>query len=105
MKINKVFLGGNLTHDPDLSETKTGKPICRFSIATNKPTGEALFFNCIAWENNAKNIAKYFSKGDPILIEGEIDITKDEKATYINVNTNRFYFVGQKQKGNNEDNK
>lgn len=102
MNINKGFLGGNLTHTPVLSETKTGKSICRFSVAVNKPTGEVQFFNCTAWENNAENIAKYFSKGDPILIEGEIDITKSEKATYTNVNVQRFYFVGQKQKGNNE---
>lgn len=100
MNINKVIFGGNLTHDPEFKQTKTGKKLCRFSIAINKPTGEALFLNCTSWEYTAENIAKYFSKGDPILIEGGLNITKEGPSTYIDVVVDKFYFVGNKQDKN-----
>ena len=34
--MNKVFLIGNLTRDPELSETNSGVPVCRFGIAVNR---------------------------------------------------------------------
>ena len=53
--MNKVFLIGNLTRDPELTETTSGVSICRFSIAVNRnysgADGERKtdFFNCTAW--------------------------------------------------------
>ena len=34
--MNKIFLIGNLTHDPELSETNSGISVCRFSVAVNR---------------------------------------------------------------------
>ena len=72
--MNKVYLIGNLTRDPELSETPTGVPFCRFSIAVNRPFAgadgnrEADFFNITVWRNQAENCGKYLKKGSKIAI-------------------------------------
>lgn len=67
--MNKVFLIGNLTRDPELSETGSGISVCRFSIAVNRDytnadgERETDFFNCTAWRGIAETIARYCKKG------------------------------------------
>lgn len=76
--MNKVYLIGNLTRDPELSETPTGVPFCRFSIAVNRPFAgadgnrEADFFNITVWRNQAENCGKYLKKGSKIAIVGSL---------------------------------
>ena len=62
--MNKVYLIGNLTRDPEMRSTNTGIPVCNFSIAVNRrfknaQTGqqETDFFNIVAWRQLAE-IAK-----------------------------------------------
>ena len=68
--MNKVFLIGNLTRDPEFRETPSGVPMCRFSIAVNRnyknADGERQtdFFNCTAWRNTAETISRYTKKGN-----------------------------------------
>lgn len=75
---NKVILLGRLTKDPELKTTPAGVSVCSFSIACDRryqTKGEerkADFFNCVAWRNVAEFISRYFSKGNPILVEGEL---------------------------------
>ena len=76
---NRVILMGRLTRDPELKETSSGVNVARFSIAVNrqyanKQTGEREtdFVDCDAWRSTAEFVARYFSKGDMILIEGEL---------------------------------
>ena len=82
--MNKVFLIGNLTRDPDLTETPSGVKLCRFTIAVNRPyvdgSGErqADFFNCIAWRGLAERIARYCVKGNKIAVTGCIQIRNYE---------------------------
>ena len=58
--MNKVFLIGNLTRDPELTETASGVAVCNFSIAVNRnyasQDGERQtdFFNCTAWRGTAE---------------------------------------------------
>ena len=62
--MNKVFLIGNLTRDPELTETSGGVSVCHFAIAVNRSytsaDGERQtdFFNVTAWRGLAENIAR-----------------------------------------------
>ena len=75
--MNKVFLIGNLTRDPELSETNGGTPFCRFSLAVNRPYQEdgnrgADYFNIIAWRGQAETCSKYLAKGRKVAIVGAL---------------------------------
>ena len=76
--MNKVYLIGNLTRDPELSETSSGAAFCRFSIAVNRNftnaegNREADFFNIAVWRAQAENCAKYLKKGSKVAIVGSL---------------------------------
>lgn len=73
-------LSGNLTRDPELRFTQSGRPVCSFSVAVNERTKneetgewedeEPEFFNCTAWGQQAENMAEYLGKGDRIVAVG-----------------------------------
>lgn len=76
--MNKVFLIGNLTRDPELSTTNSGISVCRISIAVSRRfanadgSRETDFFNVVAWRTIAENCAKYLKKGSKIAVMGSI---------------------------------
>ena len=76
--MNKVILIGRITKDPELRKTPTDVSVVQFTIAVNRAfqqqNGErqADFINCIAWRNQAENLAKYIKKGGQIAVEGSI---------------------------------
>ena len=78
--MNKVFLIGNLTRDPELTETSGGVSVCHFSIAVNRSyqsnsgERETDFFNCTAWRGLAENVAKCVRKGSKVAVSGSIQI-------------------------------
>lgn len=82
--MNKVFLIGNLTRDPELTETASGVPVCHFSIAVNRnyqsQDGERQtdFFNCTAWRAMAETIARYTKKGKKVSVVGSIQLRNYE---------------------------
>lgn len=90
--MNKVILIGNLTRDPELSETGSGVSVCRFSIAVNRSytngdgERETDFFNCVAWRGLGETIAKYFTKGKKIGICGSIETRQYEGNDHIKRN-------------------
>lgn len=103
--MNKVILLGNITRDPELTSSKSGTSIVNITIAENKTiisNGEKQtktnFFPCTAFGKTAENIAKYFSKGKPILIEGslqqEVWETDGKKNSKIKVVIEKFEFIG-----------
>lgn len=77
---NKVILIGNLTADPELKSTTSGVSVCSFSIAVNRRfksengQQECDFIPIVAWRQQAEFVTKYFKKGQPILICGQIQI-------------------------------
>ena len=76
-RLNQVTLIGYLTADPELKQTPSGTSICSFSIAVNRKmvkegAPSCDFINVVAWRERAEFIAKYFRKGKPILIQGEL---------------------------------
>ena len=76
--MNKVFLVGNLTRDPEVSTTNSGISYCRFSIAVNRRfasadgTREADFLNIVCWRGLAENCGKYLKKGRKVAVSGSI---------------------------------
>ena len=75
--MNKVILIGRLTSEPDFRQTTSGIPVCRIRIAVNRPKQkdkeqQADFINCTAWRSTAEFIARYFSKGSKIVVEGQL---------------------------------
>ena len=75
---NKVILVGNLTADPELKKTPSGVSVTSFSIAVNRrftKQGEQPqtdFINIVAWRQTAEFVARYFNKGRPILVCGQL---------------------------------
>ncbi|MBQ9081568.1 MAG: single-stranded DNA-binding protein [Clostridia bacterium] len=78
--MNKVFLIGNLTRDPELTTTPSGVSVCRFAIAVNRnytsADGERQtdFFNITAWRGLGERVAQYQKKGSKVAITGSIQI-------------------------------
>jgi single-strand DNA-binding protein len=72
---NKVILIGNLTADVELKQSTSGVSVCSFSIAVNRKmakNNECDFINIVAWRQQAEFVSKYFKKGMPILICGQL---------------------------------
>lgn len=75
---NRAILVGRLTSDPELKQTPGGVSVTSFSIAVDRPYtpkgGERQtdFISIVAWRQTADFVARYFSKGKPILIEGSL---------------------------------
>ena len=75
--MNKVFLIGNLTRDPEMRSTSTGIPVCNFSIAVNRRKRadgqqETDFFNIVAWRQLAELCSRYLVKGRKVAVFGSI---------------------------------
>jgi single-strand DNA-binding protein len=74
---NRIILMGRLTKDPELKNTQSGIPMCRFSIAVDRAYSKGQekqtdFIDITAWRQTAEFVAKYFSKGRVILVEGKL---------------------------------
>lgn len=82
--MNKITLIGNLTRDPELSQTPSGLSVCKFDIAVGRNytdgNGERKtdFFRIIAWRGLGENCAKYLRKGKKVCIVGNVQISDYE---------------------------
>lgn len=106
--MNIVILKGNVTRDPELRYTPSGVAVVEIGVAVNKTWYDdggnkhekVTFVDCIAWRNAAENLAKHFSKGKPILIEGELsqdeweDKETGQKRRKTRIVVNRWHFAG-----------
>lgn len=112
--MNKVFLIGNLTRDPELSETPAGVAVCHFSIAVNRNyssgDGERQtdFFNCVAWRGLGETIARYTKKGKKVSIVGTIQTRTYEnnqgvKVSAIDIVAQEVEFLSPKDGGDGFD--
>ena len=75
--MNKLFLIGNLTKDPEISQTQNGLTICKFGIAVNRPyqtNGERTtdFFSITVWRTLADNCGKYLKKGSKVAVTAQL---------------------------------
>lgn len=79
--LNKIFIMGRLTRDPELRRTQTGTPVASFSLAVDrdfkdKSTGERAtdFIDVVAWRQTAEFVSRYFAKGRMAVVEGRLQI-------------------------------
>lgn len=88
--MNKVFLIGNLTKDPELNSTSSGISVCNFTLAVtrrfsaNKDTD---FLPVVVWRGQAENCKKYLKKGSRAAVAGSIQTrnyeTQDGSKRYV----------------------
>lgn len=111
--MNKIFLIGNLTRDPELTETANGIKICRFTIAVNRSYSgadgerQADFFNCVAWRGLGETVAKFVKKGNKVAVNGSVEIKNYEDAkgvrrTGIDIVANDIEFLSARSTAEDE---
>ena len=70
--MNTINLIGRLTKDAELKKTQSGKAVSSFTIAVNDGKDKAYFVDCVAWEQQAELVSKYFTKGKQIGAAGKL---------------------------------
>ena len=101
MSLNKVILLGNLGQDPEM-QGEGKKQYCRFGLATTESYNgkkETTWHNCVCFGRTAMTISEYFSKGDPILVEGKIKKEEYKGKTNVTIMVFSFSFIGGKKDG------
>lgn len=106
---NKVILIGNMTADPEIKQTPGAIAVCTFSIAVNRrmsKNNEVDFITIQAWRQSAEFVCKYFKKGQPILVCGELHTrtwndNKGNKRYAKEVVAEEVSFVGSKESSTN----
>jgi single-strand DNA-binding protein len=114
--LNKVFLMGNLTRDPELKHLESGNSVCNFGIAVNRKykqgeewKTEVSFFNITVWGKSGENCAKYLAKGKAVLVEGRLNNRSWEaqdgtKRTATDIVADNVQFLSGKSEGGNSGN-
>lgn len=119
--MNRVFLIGNLTRDPELSTTSNGLSVCRLSLAVSRRYSgqdgnrETDFFNITVWRAAAENCAKFLKKGSKVAVAGSLqnrtyDANDGTKRTVTDIVADEVEFLSSKndnsltQQGTNENN-
>ena len=78
--LNKIFIMGRLTRDPELRRTQGGNAVTSFALAVDRDfksadgTKETDFIDVVAWRNTAEFAAKYFTKGRMAVVEGRLQM-------------------------------
>lgn len=112
--MNKVFLIGRLTRDPELRYTDSNVAVAGFTLAVNRDYKnqngeyEADFINIVVWKNQAENVNKYLSKGDQCAVEGRLqtrsyEMDNGQRRYITEVVANNIQFLEPKKKENKEN--
>ena len=112
--LNKIFIMGRLTRDPELRRTQTGTPVASFTLAVDrdfkdKDSGERStdFIDVVAWRNTAEFISKHFTKGRMAVVVGSLQMRdwtdKDgNKRRSAEIVADTVYFGDSKREGGND---
>lgn len=109
--LNKVFLMGNLTRDPELRYVPSGTAVTTFTVAANRAytmasgekREETCFVRVVAWARQAELCSQYLSKGSPVFVEGRLqsrswEAPDGQKRSTIEVVAQRVQFLGRAPK-------
>lgn len=106
--LNKVFLMGNLTRDPEMKQTPSGDTVAELGLAvseqfrsraTNEVREVVTFVDVTVWGKVAENCGQYLTKGRPIFVEGRLvldsweDKTTGQKRSRLRVRADRVQFL------------
>ena len=108
--LNKIFIMGRLTRDPELRRTQGGNAVTSFALAVDRDfksadgAKETDFIDVVAWRNTAEFAAKYFAKGRMAVVEGRLQMRdwtdKDgNKRRSAEVVADNVYFGDSKRDG------
>lgn len=108
MSLNKIFIMGRITKDPELRRTDSGAAVTSFSLAVDRDfkgqngEKETDFIDVVAWRSTAEFVAKYFAKGRMAVVEGRLQIRswKDKdgnKRSKAEVVADNVYFADSKK--------
>lgn len=108
--LNKIFIMGRLTRDPELRRTQNGTAVTSFTMAVDRDfknadgTKDTDFIDVVAWRNTAKFVSKYFGKGRMAVVEGRLQLRdwtdKDgNKRRNAEVLADNIYFGDSKKEG------
>ena len=104
--LNKVFLIGNLTRDPEMRSLPSGISIASFGLATNRTytaqngekKEEVCFVRVVVFGKQAEACGQYLSKGRPVFVEGRLQYrsweTDGQKRNALDVVAERVQFLG-----------
>ncbi|MFA5688477.1 MAG: single-stranded DNA-binding protein [Kiritimatiellales bacterium] len=109
--LNRVFLMGNLTRDPEVRYTPSGTAVGELGMAVNESyknkAGETVestvFVDVEVWARQAETCAEYLRKGSPVFIEGRLKLDQwenqqGEKRSKLRVRADRVQFLGSPRK-------
>lgn len=107
--MNRIILMGRLVKDPDVKVTTSGKTVCTFTLAVDRPFAgkdgkrEADFINIQTWNKTAEVVGNNVSKGQRLLVEGRLQIRKyqdkqGQNRTVSEVVADRVEFIERKEK-------
>ena len=111
--LNKIFLMGRLTRDPELRRTQTGTAVAFFGLAVDrdfkdKETGERAtdFIDVVAWRQTGEFVSRHFTKGRMAIVEGRLQMRewndKDgNKRRTAEVVADQVYFGDSKREERN----
>jgi single-strand DNA-binding protein len=108
MSLNSVNIMGNLTRDPELKYTPSGKSVCSLSIANNRvytknaeKVTEVSYFDVEVWGAAAENCSKYLAKGQGVIVEGRLRQDRWEKdgktQSRVRISANSVHFLPKRQ--------
>ena len=105
--MNSIIIKGRLTKDPELRYTQSDTAVCTVNVAVDRPYSkdkETDFFTVVFWRQTAEFVSKYFSKGQEILVQGEMQSRKYEDKEGNNriaweIKADRVEFCGSKGQG------
>ncbi|MDP8217923.1 MAG: single-stranded DNA-binding protein [Candidatus Theseobacter exili] len=113
--LNRVFLAGRLTRDPELRYTSGGQAVADLGLAigrnyvtkSGERREEVTYVDIVVWGRQAETSGEYLSKGSPILIEGRLHLdiweTKEgEKRSRMRVHAMRVQFLGRPRSASTE---
>lgn len=105
--LNKVFLIGNLTRDPELRYTPGGTAVANLGLAVNRKfkdssgelKEEVCFLTVTVWDKQAEACCQYLTKGRPVFVEGVLqsrfwETSEGQKRSAIDVRAERVQFLG-----------
>jgi single-strand DNA-binding protein len=108
--LNRVFIAGNLTRDPELRYTASGVPVANFRIASNRwfrtQDGErredVCFINVVVWQRLAELVGERLHKGSAVLVEGELqsrswDTEDGTRRTVVEIRAYRVQFLNRQE--------
>lgn len=72
--MNRITIIGNLTREPELRTTQSGKSVCSFTVAVNGRNDKADYFRVTAWDKLADNCHNYLDKGRKVAVVGSVSL-------------------------------